>query len=79
MTAEAAATGERIAKRIARAGVCSRRDAERLIAAGRVVVDGEVVTTPATLVTATSHILVDGKPVAAPRPRGCGAITSRPG
>ena len=34
------AAGERVAKRIARAGVCSRRDAERWIAAGRVAVDG---------------------------------------
>lgn len=55
--------GERIAKRLARAGLCSRRDAERWIADGRVAVDGKVLTTPATLVTDASLILVDGKPL----------------
>jgi 23S rRNA pseudouridine2605 synthase len=62
--------GERIAKRLARAGVCSRRDAERLIEQGRVKVDGVTLQTPATLVTAASRIEVDGQAVAAPqRPR----------
>ena len=56
---------ERIAKRLARAGVCSRRDAERLIAAGRVSVNGTVLETPACNVTEADKILVDGKPVAA--------------
>lgn len=56
--------GERIAKRLARAGLCSRRDAERWIADGRVSVDGKVLTTPATVVTEASVIVVDGKPVA---------------
>ena len=55
----------RIAKRIARAGVCSRRDAERLIAEGRVTLDGKKVATPATLVTEDARIAVDGKPIAA--------------
>jgi len=55
--------GERIAKRLARAGLCSRRDAERWIAEGRVKVDGEVLTTPACVVTETSRIEVDGKPL----------------
>ena len=41
---------ERIAKRMARAGVASRRDAERLILFGRVTLNGTVLTTPATLV-----------------------------
>ncbi|WP_414731426.1 pseudouridine synthase [Vineibacter terrae] len=59
--------GERIAKRLARAGLCSRRDAERWIAEGRVVVDGQRIDTPATLVTAASDIRVDGNPVAAPQ------------
>lgn len=54
---------ERIAKRIARAGLCSRRDAERWIADGRVKLDGEVLTTPAVTVTAASVIEVDGKPL----------------
>ena len=58
--------GERIAKRLARAGLCSRREAEGWIADGRIKVDGRVLTTPATLVTDTSKITVDGKPVAAP-------------
>jgi 23S rRNA pseudouridine2605 synthase len=57
------ADGERIAKRIARAGVCSRRDAEKLIEAGRVLLDGRKVTTPATLVTEESNIVVDGVPL----------------
>jgi len=58
--------GERIAKRLARAGVCSRRDAERLIADGRVAVDGKVLTSPALNVTEANVITVDGKPLAAP-------------
>lgn len=55
--------GERIAKRLARAGVCSRREAERLIAAGRIAVDGAVVTSPALRVKPDARIAVDGKPV----------------
>lgn len=54
---------ERIAKRIARAGLCSRRDAERWIAAGRVAVDGSVLTTPAVTVTAANQITIDGEPL----------------
>jgi 23S rRNA pseudouridine2605 synthase len=54
---------ERIAKRLARAGVCSRRDAERLIIAGRVAVDGNVLTGPAVIVTDSSQIEVDGAPL----------------
>jgi 23S rRNA pseudouridine2605 synthase len=57
------AKGERIAKRLSRAGLCSRRDAERWIADGRVTVDGEVLTTPACVVTEQSQIEVDGKPL----------------
>jgi 23S rRNA pseudouridine2605 synthase len=60
------ARGERIAKRLARAGLCSRREAERWIEQGRVAVNGAVLTTPAVLVTAASRITVDGRPVAAP-------------
>jgi len=61
---------ERIAKLLARAGVCSRRDAERWIAEGRVSVDGHVLTTPALTVTAASDIRVDGAQLPAPdRPR----------
>jgi 23S rRNA pseudouridine2605 synthase len=58
--------GERIAKVIARAGICSRRDAEKLIAEGRVMLDGALVTTPAIKVTPNNVIVVDGKPLAAP-------------
>ena len=66
----AAGSPERVAKRIARSGLCSRRDAERLIAAGRVAVDGEVLRTPAITVTAANLVTVDGEPLPAlERPR----------
>jgi 23S rRNA pseudouridine2605 synthase len=52
--------GDRIAKVLARAGVCSRRDAERWIAAGRIAVNGAVLTTPAVVVGAGDRITVDG-------------------
>lgn len=58
--------GERIAKVLARAGICSRRDAEKLIAAGRVKVDGTVLTTPAVNVVPGTPITVDDKPVPEP-------------
>ena len=64
----AAQPGERIAKRIARAGLCSRRDAERLIAAGRVALGGAIVRSPATNVDDPSLITVDGAPLPAPAP-----------
>ncbi|MDX2274791.1 MAG: pseudouridine synthase [Hyphomonadaceae bacterium] len=54
-----------MAKFLARAGVCSRRDAEKLIAEGRVKLNGKVLDTPAVKVTAKDKILVDNKPVAA--------------
>jgi len=60
--------GERIAKLLARAGLCSRRDAERWIAEGRVAVGGTVLTSPAVTVTADDDIRVDGKPVPAAAP-----------
>jgi 23S rRNA pseudouridine2605 synthase len=67
---ETQAAPERVAKLLARAGLCSRRDAERWIAAGRVSVDGQVLTTPAVTVTAASDVRVDGVPLASPeRPR----------
>ena len=59
---------ERIAKRLARAGLCSRRDAERWIRDGRVSVNGSVLETPAVNVVSNSLILVDGKPVVDPDP-----------
>jgi 23S rRNA pseudouridine2605 synthase len=60
--------GERIAKRLARAGVASRREAERMIEAGRVRVNGRVLTSPALNVTQRDMILVDGKPLAEAEP-----------
>jgi 23S rRNA pseudouridine2605 synthase len=60
--------GERIAKLIARAGICSRRDAEKLIAEGRVALNGETIKSPALNVSADSLITVDGKPLPAALP-----------
>jgi 23S rRNA pseudouridine2605 synthase len=60
--------GDRIAKVLARAGVCSRRDAERMIADGRVAVNGRRLDTPALNVTPNDNITVDGKPVGEPDP-----------
>lgn len=56
--------GERIAKTLARVGVASRREAERLIEAGRVTVDGKIILSPALNVTPANVITVDGKPLA---------------
>ena len=62
--------GDRIAKVLSRAGVASRREAERMIAEGRVSVNGVRIDSPALNVTASDRIAVDGKPVEAPdRPR----------
>src|SRR5215468_10992761 len=54
---------DRIAKVMARAGLCSRRDAEEWIAAGRVAVNGSTILSPAVNVTARDRIAVDGKPL----------------
>ncbi|MBL4785365.1 MAG: rRNA pseudouridine synthase [Cohaesibacteraceae bacterium] len=56
-------SGDRIAKVLARAGLCSRRDAENWIADGRVVLNGKKLTSPAQNVTARDKIEVDGKPL----------------
>lgn len=53
--------GERIAKVMARAGLCSRRDAENWILDGRVRVDGKTLESPAFCVTSKNRIMVDGK------------------
>ncbi len=55
--------GERIAKIMARAGVCSRRDAEKWITSGRVKVNGKVIDSPALNVTENDKVLVDNKPL----------------
>ena len=60
--------GERIAKRLARAGVASRRAAERMIGAGRVRVNGKAIDGPALNVTDADRIEVDGRLLADPEP-----------
>ena len=57
--------GERVAKVIARAGLASRREAEAWIVAGRVAVNGTVITSPACNVTAQDKVTVDGAPLPA--------------
>ncbi len=57
--------GDRIAKLLARAGVASRREIERMIADGRVALDGKVLDTPATILASLKGVTVDGNPVAA--------------
>lgn len=57
---------QRIAKLLARAGVASRREIERMITEGRVSLDGAVIDTPATILTSLKGVSVDGKPVSAP-------------
>ncbi|MFV3127882.1 pseudouridine synthase [Niveispirillum sp. KHB5.9] len=66
--APAPAGGERIAKRLARAGICSRRDAERWIADGRVRVNGVTLESAAFLVRDGDRIQVDGQNVGEPEP-----------
>ena len=57
---------ERIAKYLARSGVCSRREAEKLILQQRVTVNGKLIETPAFNVEGTEKIKLDGEKVAAP-------------
>ena len=59
---------ERIAKRIARAGICSRREAEARIHNGRVTVNGKIIDSPALNVVSTDLVCVDNKPVPNPAP-----------
>jgi 23S rRNA pseudouridine2605 synthase len=54
---------ERIAKVLARAGLCSRREAERWIEDGRVIVNGKTLSSPAVTVTSADKIIVDGNPL----------------
>lgn len=60
--------GERLAKRIARAGLCSRREAETWIEAGRVKVNGKKITSPALNITEADAVMVDGKLLQASEP-----------
>lgn len=60
--------GDRIAKLLARAGIASRREIERMIAEGRIAIGEDVVETPATILKSLAGVTVDGKPVAAPEP-----------
>jgi 23S rRNA pseudouridine2605 synthase len=60
--------GERIAKLLARAGVASRREVERMIEAGRIAIDGKVLETPATIIPNLKGVTVDGKPVGRAEP-----------
>jgi len=62
---EKAFEGDRIAKVMARAGACSRRDAERWIAEGRVAVNGRTLASPAVNVRDSDAITVDGAPMQA--------------
>ena len=61
-------SGVRIAKAMARAGLCSRREAERWIAEGRVNVNGRILATPAFEINQSDRVLVDGKAMAPPEP-----------
>ncbi|HEX6604390.1 MAG TPA: pseudouridine synthase [Sphingomicrobium sp.] len=54
---------QRIAKLLARAGIASRREIERMIAEGRIALDGQKITTPATLLEDVTGLTVDGRPV----------------
>lgn len=62
------ATPIRIAKAIARAGICSRREAEQYIKNGRVKLNGKTLSSPAINISASDKILVDGKPLPAKEP-----------
>lgn len=65
---EAGTPGERIAKVMSRAGVASRREAERMILAGEVAVNGRVIDSPALNVTEADRITVNGAPLNLPEP-----------
>ncbi|MFC3580277.1 pseudouridine synthase [Sphingomonas hylomeconis] len=58
--------GQRIAKLLARAGIASRREIERMIEEGRVALNDVVIDTPATVLTSLAGVTVDGDPVEAP-------------
>jgi len=68
VSAEPAVEVERVARALARAGVSSRRDAEKLIEAGRVAINGQVLTSPAVNVGPGDIVTLDGAPIAEPEP-----------
>ena len=68
MMAEPPKNSQRIAKLLARAGVASRREIERMIEERRIAINGVPLETPATIVTSLAGITVDGNPVAAAEP-----------
>ncbi len=67
-TAESADGPQRIAKLLARAGVASRRDIERMIADKRIKLNGVILETPATILTSLNGVTVDDAPVSPPEP-----------
>ena len=79
MSKPEAPKGERIAKLLARAGVASRREVERMIADGRVALGGKVLETPATILPSLKGVTVDGKPVAAAEAPRLFAFNKPPG
>ena len=68
MSTDTPPAGDRIAKVLSRAGIASRREAERMIAEGRVAVNGKTIDSPALNVTDKDRITVDGKDVGEPDP-----------
>lgn len=68
MTSRSDPDQQRIAKLLARAGIASRREIERMIAEGRVALNGVVLDTPATILTSLDGVTVDGNPVARAEP-----------
>ncbi len=77
--ASAPRQGDRIAKLLARSGIASRREVERMIADGRVKLGDEVLTTPNTVLTSLRGVTVDGKPVKAPEAAKLYAFNKPPG
>ena len=67
-TPDAPEQGERIAKVLSRAGIASRREAERMVAAGEITVNGRVIDSPALNVSPQDRITVRGEPLAPPEP-----------
>lgn len=71
--------GHRIAKLLARAGVASRREVERMIDDGRVAIDGKVLDTAATIIPNLNGVTVDDKPVRKPEPARLFCFNKPPG